>query len=164
MNKLLLAGMITLMTLGCNKKKDTFSDRVVHIITQSGEPFDNCHFVAAPLTHGVMINGRGDSLDVMVIAKHIEGNLMEVKPLGTFSIIVDTIRTNYILAIPQKQAYQVMTISSFDDFVIRNNAAKVLIDQYYSNCYGLGKSRVAQWQNTNFANRYIDVFMQENQE
>lgn len=143
-------------TQGCDDK--AYSERAITILQEAGTPFENATYLASPLTHGIMQNGSGDSLHVVVIARNSGVSKMEVLPLATFRLRNGHLVRDIILATPAAPELQVIPTPTFEDFVIKNNAAKVLIDQYYSNYLGLGVTRVEEWKNAEMAKYKIDQF------
>ena len=155
---IVLFGIINL--IGCSEQK--YTERAIYILEETGTPFENAPYLSAPLTHGYMANNVGDSLHVLVISKHVGLDRMEVLPLGVFRLRNGSKVRDMILATPLNEDYQVIPTPTYEDFVIKNNAAKVLIDQYYSNYLGLGITRVEEWKNTEMANYKIDQFFKKN--
>lgn len=153
--------ILSLIIISCNSnktQKSEYSDQVVHIISNAGEPYLESSFLASPLVHGVMINDLGDSLDVFVLSRYSPEDKLEVSPLASFQILDGETSKNIVLATPSDPYYKVFKDMDFEEFVIENNAAKVLIDTYYSSYKGQGKTRVVNWANTSIADNMVVEF------
>ncbi len=159
---LLLLGSFIFNSCGYKQPKEgeaTYSKRAIHIISNAGEPYLDSSFLASPLIHGVMLNDEGDSLHVMVVGRYCNTDRLEIYPFASFQIIDGDTKMDIVLAFPQRVELKVYPDMDFQEFVIQNNAAKVLIDQYFSNYKGQGMTRVVNWNNAGMAANMIEEFM-----
>ena len=153
-----------LLIVSCTQKEERVKGPIVEIVSQAGDYFQETPFLPAPLTHGLLINEMNDTLNVFILAQHTNLKDMEIVPLGAFKIEEGGVSTTFLLAYPYDHNLSSMPVMSFNDFVIRNHSAKVIIDTYYSNYKGLGKTRVEEWQNTHMAQKIVDDFLKERHE
>jgi uncharacterized FAD-dependent dehydrogenase len=156
--RIILLCFTVLTLLSCKENENRQMGPVAEVVSQSGDYFQNSPFLPAPLTHGILVNEAQDTLNIMVLSVHTDITMIEIIPLGAFKILEDTLATQYILSYPYDTSYTSMPRMSYTDFVVKYNAAKVLIDNYFSNYKGLGKTRVIDWQNTHMAQKILDDF------
>ena len=141
------------------EEKQVLEGTNIEIISAAGQPFKEGAYLSSPLAHG-MLTSDNDTLNVLVVSKYDSKMNMVVQPLATFQIEEGDRKTPYVLAFPSDDKLLCMPRMSYNDFVIKNNSAKVIIDMYFSNYKGLGKSRVINWQNTHIAKKVLHDFNQ----
>jgi hypothetical protein len=159
MIKILLIISSTIFLLSCEEKV-VLEGTTIDIISAAGEPFKDGAYLSSPLAHGILTS-EDDTINVLVLSKFDNKSEMVVQPLATFQIEEQGKSIPYVLAFPSDDRLLSMPRMSYNDFVIKHNSAKVIIDMYFSNYKGLGKSRVINWQNTHIAKKVLHDFNQK---
>ena len=149
--------LIILVSISCSEA--TYTEKAVTMMSHAGQRFMHTDYIPAPFGHGYISNSKGDSLEVIVLGNTSDVDRIEIKPLSAFSLIHGSNQYQFIIALPLKTALQTMPLIGFRDFVVKENAAKVIIDQYLSNFKGLGQTRVTEWQSAEEAHDIINQFI-----
>lgn len=92
--------------------------------------------------------GDGDALDVLVIAAaQPTGTLMTIRPIAVLNLIDDGEIDTKIIAVPVDTSLQIIEVANFEDFLIKYNAGMRIIETWFLNYKGLGRTRLKNWGN-----------------
>lgn len=118
-------------------------DRIIDFLPYPG----NYGFIPSTMM-GEKDGGDGDALDVLVIAPpQKSGTLMAVRPIGALNLIDDGELDTKIIAIPVDSTLQLMQIDGFDDFLLKYNGAMRIIETWFLNYKGIGRTSLKGWEN-----------------
>ncbi len=96
--------------------------------------------------------GDGDALDVLVIASaQPTGTLLAIRPIGVLNLIDDGEIDTKIIAIPVDSSLQIIQVDGFEDFLIKYNAGMRIIETWFLNYKGLGRTKLKGWENEQHA-------------
>ncbi len=167
----LLLSFIVLITIivGCKKSVDGISvsgksgphfGAKVILLSKSGELFENNAFLPLPLNHAIMLNGAGDTLDVLIMAKPIEEDSTYVFPYGYFEVRDnDKMVRPFVFALPEDKGQMIMPREGFQEFMLNRYPIKQIIDTWFSNYKGQSNTRVQNWKETYFAEDFVKNFL-----
>jgi len=155
--------------MGCKKSVDGISvsgksgphfGAKVFMVSKSGELFENNAFLPLPLNHAILVNGVGDTLDVLIMAKPIEGDSTYVFPYGYFEVRDNekTVRP-FVFALPEDKNQMIMPREGFQEFMLNRYPIKQIIDTWFSNYKGQSNTRVQNWKETYFAEDVVKNFL-----
>jgi len=92
--------------------------------------------------------GDGDALDVLVIAAaQPTGTLIAIRPIAVLNLIDDGAIDTKIIAVPSDTSLQIIQVANFEDFLIKYNAGMRIIETWFLNYKGLGRTRLKSWEN-----------------
>lgn len=92
--------------------------------------------------------GDGDALDVLVIAAaQPTGTLMAIRPIAVLNLMDDGEIDTKIIAVPADTSLQIIQVANFEDFLIKYNAGMRIIETWFLNYKGLGRTRLKNWEN-----------------
>lgn len=96
--------------------------------------------------------GDGDALDVLVIAPtQPTGALLAIRPIGVLNLMDDGELDTKIIAIPVDTSLQIIQVDGFEDFLIKYNAGMRIIETWFLNYKGLGRTKLKGWKNEQHA-------------
>jgi len=96
--------------------------------------------------------GDGDALDVLVIAAaQPTGTLMAIRPIATLNLIDDGEIDTKIIAVPADSTLQIIQVKGFEDFLIKYNAGMRIVETWFLNYKGLGRTKLKGWENEHHA-------------
>jgi len=96
--------------------------------------------------------GDGDALDVLVIAPaQPTGTLMAIRPIAVLNLMDDNEIDTKIIAIPADTSLQIVKVKNFEDFLIQYNGAMRIIETWFTNYKGLGRTQLKNWENEHHA-------------
>jgi len=105
--------------------------------------------------------GDGDALDVLILGQSVtSGTVVEFAPIGLLKLLdageVDT----KVIGVPISDDLRVMDISSFQDFLIRYDSARRIIEEWFLHYKGYGVMEVEGWDDEAAARAYIREWAQ----
>lgn len=101
--------------------------------------------------------GDGDALDILVIAEHLEtGTVVVVKPIATLLLSDDDELDTKIIAVPVDSSLQIISANDYMDFMTRYYGAANIIQNWFLNYKGQGKTTLIGWQDEQFARAEIN--------
>jgi len=96
--------------------------------------------------------GDGDALDVLVLGQaQPTGTILAIRPIATLNLIDDNEIDTKIIAVPVDTSLQIMKVDNFEDFLLRYNGAMRVIETWFTNYKGLGRTRLKNWENEHHA-------------
>ena len=106
--------------------------------------------------------GDGDALDILVIAESVEtGDTISVIPIGALMLKDGEAIDTKIIAVPFDPAKRVMDATDFETFAVKYSSAKNIIENWFLNYKGLGKTEMVGWRNGTFAMTEIKKWRKE---
>lgn len=104
--------------------------------------------------------GDGDALDILVISETLPtGAAIETIPIGALMLKDrDEIDTK-IIAVPVDSSLRVIQATNFKDLLIDYNTAKYIIELWFLNYKGLGKTDLIGWRDERAAMDEIERWM-----
>ncbi len=92
------------------------------------------------------LGGDGDPLDVLVMSSAVpEGTVMEVEPIGMLELIDGGELDTKLIAVPIDPAYKVMDVENFQDFLLRYDGARRIVETWFLQYKGVGKTELKAW-------------------
>lgn len=127
-------------------------DRVINFLPYPG----NYGFI--PSTHmDEDQGGDGDALDILVISESVAtGDTIAVIPIGALMLNDGGEIDTKIIAVPADPAKRVMDVTDFETFSVKYSMAKNIIENWFLNYKGLGKTELIGWRNGSFALKEIE--------
>lgn len=121
--------------------------RVINFLPYPG----NYGFI--PGTKMAATQGRnGDALDVLLIAAHLPtGTVVEIQPIAILFLEDNGEADHKIIAIPADESIRTITATNFMDFLVEQDAAKKIIEDWFLNYKGWGKMRMIGWESEEVA-------------
>ena len=96
--------------------------------------------------------GDGDALDVLVIAAaQPTGTLLAIRPIGVLNLMDDGELDTKIIALPVDTSLQIIQVDGFEDFLIKYNGGMRIIETWFLNYKGLGRTKLKGWENEQHA-------------
>ena len=122
-------------------------DRVIRFLPYPG----NYGFI--PSTHlDAERGGDGDPLDVLVIGEsRPTGAVLEAIPIGVLRLRDRGEIDDKIIAVPADSSARTLDVTNFRDFLIRQDPAKRIIEEWFLNYKGLGAVELVGWEDEHFA-------------
>ncbi len=147
---------VCLSLMVCTPAKDDIVNSqgiLIKISNSAGDDFSyevngQWRFYAGyPFNHSELSNSM-HSCDLMVVSKKLErGKYVRVRPIARMNLKnADNSRNTVIIAIPDKQDLQINDVNDYTSFMVNQFAIKQIIENWYSNRYGLQGSLVEGWQ------------------
>lgn len=91
--------------------------------------------------------GDGDALDVLVLAPpQKSGTLMAIRPVACLHLIDDGELDTKIIAVPVDSTQQLMQIENFGDLLLKYNGAMRIIETWFLNYKGIGRTTLKSWE------------------
>lgn len=130
-----------------NDQNEDGSTRVISFLPYPG----NYGFIPGTLMDRER-GGDGDPLDILLISESlITGSVVPVIPIGALLLRDRGELDTKIIAIPAASSKQVMSPTDFLDFAIHYDAAKQIIESWFLNYKGPGKTELIRWEDENYA-------------
>ena len=96
--------------------------------------------------------GDGDALDILVISESLNtGDTISVLPIGTLMLNDGGETDTKIIAVPSDPAKRVMEVTDFETFSVKYSMEKNIIENWFLNYKGLGKTEMIGWRKGTFA-------------
>lgn len=96
--------------------------------------------------------GDGDALDILVISESINtGDTISVLPIGTLMLNDGGEIDTKIIAVPSDPLRRVMHVTDYETFAVKYSTAKNIIENWFLNYKGLGKTELIGWRNGTYA-------------
>jgi len=111
-------------------------------------------FLAYPANYGFIPStfsnpekgGDGDALDVMVLSSTIpSGEIIEIIPIGMLKLIDAGEEDFKVIAIPADKNLRTISAENYKDFVNRYNAAKQILESWFSNYDPADETQIQGW-------------------
>lgn len=101
--------------------------------------------------------GDGDALDILVIGEAVpSGTILKAIPIGTLKLRdrgeVDT----KIIAVPADETKRTMKVADFQTFLLQYDAAKQIIEDWFLNYKGFGKTEFIGWEDETYVWKEIE--------
>lgn len=91
--------------------------------------------------------GDGDPLDVILMsAAQPTGTVISIKPIGMLELIDGGELDTKLIAIPADTSLQVIQPRDFQDFLIRYDGARRIIETWFLQYKGIGQTKMKAWQ------------------
>lgn len=91
--------------------------------------------------------GDGDPLDVILMsAAQPTGTVLSIKPIGMLELIDGGELDTKLIAIPADSSLQVIHPQDFQDFLIRYDGARRIIETWFLQYKGIGQTKMKAWQ------------------
>ena len=104
--------------------------------------------------------GDRDALDILLISESLEtGSVVEVKPIAALMLKDRGEIDTKIIAIPVDSFRQVMAVRDFQHFLIEYDAAKKILEDWFLNYKGFGKTEFIGWKDDVYAIREINKWI-----
>ena len=96
--------------------------------------------------------GDGDALDILVISESLKtGDTISVIPIATLMLNDGGEIDTKIIAVPSDPAKRVMDVTDFETFSVKYSMAKNIIENWFLNYKGIGKTEMIGWRNGTYA-------------
>lgn len=107
--------------------------------------------------------GDGDPLDILVIAPYQRtGSVMQVHLIGALQLLDDGELDMKIIAIPADSAKQVLSVTDYPDLAVRYQPVLRIIETWFTNYKGPGRTELIGWQDELFARREVEKWQVNN--
>jgi len=101
--------------------------------------------------------GDGDALDILVIAESLEtGTKLAVQPIAALLLEDNGELDTKIIAVPVDSFLNVIDAKDFSSFTVEYNAAQSIIQDWFLNYKGVGKTKMIGWRNERYAMMEIE--------
>lgn len=106
--------------------------------------------------------GDGDALDVLVLGESMPTkSVVATIPIGVLLLRDNNEIDSKIIAVPADSTQQIMQITDYQDFLIKYDAAKRQIEQWFLNYKGTGKMQFIAWKDDKYARQEIEKWLLE---
>ena len=127
-------------------------DRVVEFLPYPG----NYGFIPSTLMDKKR-GGDGDALDVLIIGESKPtGSVVGVRPIATLLLLDGGEIDTKIIAIPTDSSAQIIQPADFQEFIVRYDAVRMIIEKWFLNYKGAGIMKLLGWQDDGYALREIE--------
>ena len=104
--------------------------------------------------------GDGDPLDILVICEQTPAKtIIETIPIATLRLLDDGEIDTKIIAVPAAPKLRVIQATSYQDFIIKYDAARAIIEQWFLSYKGVGRTELLGWNDEQYAMRIIRQWM-----
>lgn len=101
--------------------------------------------------------GDGDALDVLVLCESLAtGTVLETKIIAALLLRDQQEIDTKIIAIPVDPQLRVFDIDNFQDFLLRQDAAKRIIENWFLHYKGANQVELIRWENDQYALQEIE--------
>lgn len=101
--------------------------------------------------------GDGDPLDVLVLCEQLPtGSRIQVRPIGALLIRDDGEIDTKIIAVPSDSSLRVFDVDSYLDFALEYDAARSIIETWFLNYKGAGRTKLLRWEDEAYARREVE--------
>jgi len=91
--------------------------------------------------------GDGDPLDVILMCASLPtGSVVSIKPIGMLELIDRGELDTKLIAIPADTSLQVIQPEDFQDFIIKYDGARNIIETWFMQYKGVGQTKMKSWQ------------------
>ncbi len=98
------------------------------------------------------LGGDGDALDVLLIAEHLPtGAIVEARPIAALRLSDAGEIDTKIIAIPVNPDQQLISAGNFVEFMLEYDAARLILEEWFLNYKGLGRTELLGWENETYA-------------
>lgn len=105
--------------------------------------------------------GDGDALDVLVLGTQMPtGSIAKIRPIGTLLLMDNGEIDTKIIAIPLDEKEQIIKARYFQDFIIEYDAAKRIIEEWFTHYKGMNKTKLIRWEDEDYALKEIEKWKQ----
>ncbi len=126
-------------------------DRIIEFLPYPG----NYGFIPSTLMDEAR-GGDGDPLDVLVIASSVPtGSLMEVELLGALKLRDQGELDTKLIALPLEKEDRIIQPDDFQDFLIRYDEVRRIIEQWFTAYKGRGQVEMLGWEDEQFAKQEV---------
>ena len=130
-----------------NDTLETGDTRVIGFLPYPG----NYGFVPSTLMDAAR-GGDGDPLDVLVISESVPtGTLLTVRPIAALLLRDRGEIDTKIIAVPTNERLQVFRAENYLDFALEHDAARSIIELWFLNYKGPGKTELLRWEDERYA-------------
>lgn len=96
--------------------------------------------------------GDGDALDVLVLSESVPtGTVLTTRPIGAIRFRDSGEIDTKIIAIPIDSTQRIIQADQFIDFLIKYDAAKKIIEDWFLNYKGYGAMELIEWRDEKYA-------------
>ena len=96
--------------------------------------------------------GDGDALDIILISESLEtGTVIEVRPIAAMLLIDNGELDTKLVAVPIDSAQQVFQVADYQSFMINNDPARRILEDWFLNYKGFGEMQLAGWRDEHYA-------------
>lgn len=104
--------------------------------------------------------GDGDALDILLIAESMErGAVVEVLPIGALLLEDNGELDTKIIAVPVDTLQNVIDARSYQVFMIDYDAAKRIIEEWFTHYKGHSQVKLIGWKDENYAWREVEKWI-----
>lgn len=126
-------------------------DRIIDFLPYPG----NYGFIPSTLMDKAR-GGDGDALDILVIGEtEATASVLEVLPIAALLLNDDDEIDTKIIAVPLDEEKRIIKATNFQDFLITYDAAKQIIENWFLNYKGFGRTKLIGWENETYAQQEI---------
>jgi inorganic pyrophosphatase len=126
-------------------------DRVVDFLPYPG----NYGFIPGTLMEEAR-GGDGDPLDVLVLCPSLPtASLVKIKPIAALLLEDNGEIDTKIIAIPAEPAVRSLQAANFLDFILKYDAARLIVEEWFLSYKGDGQTRLLRWEDEDYALREI---------
>ncbi len=127
-------------------------DRVIDFLPYPG----NYGFIPGTLMDEAR-GGDGDPLDVLVLCPSMPtASVVNIKPIAALVLEDNGEIDTKIIALPADPAARSLQADSFIDFMLRYDAARLIIEEWFLSYKGDGQTRLRRWEDEAYALREIN--------
>lgn len=101
--------------------------------------------------------GDGDALDILVIGEAVPtGSVIKAIPIGTLKLRDKGEEDTKIIAIPANEMQRTMKVTDFQSFLLEYDAAKQIVEDWFLNYKGFGKTEFIGWEDESYVWKEIE--------
>ncbi|RME94428.1 MAG: inorganic diphosphatase [Bacteroidetes bacterium] len=122
-------------------------DRVIRFLPYPG----NYGFIPGTLLDKSR-GGDGDALDIIVLGEAVaSGTVLRVRPIGAMVLEDHGERDTKIVAVPAVPDAVNLGVDNFLDFAVNYDAARRILEDWFTHYKGSGRVKFLRWEDENFA-------------
>lgn len=96
--------------------------------------------------------GDGDALDVLLIGPALEtGRVVQAQPIATLLLSDSGEIDTKLIAIPVDESMRAMKVNNFQEFLIEYDAAKRIVEEWFTHYKGHGVVQFLGWEDDKYA-------------
>lgn len=123
------------------------------------------HFLPYPANYGFIPSTKvdlsdgsdGAPLDILVLCESVPtGTVLETQVIAALLLQEGTKKETKIIAIPSDPKLQVFPIENFKTFLLQQDAAKRIIEDWFLNYKGAHQIQLIRWEDDNYAWKEIE--------
>lgn len=101
--------------------------------------------------------GDGDALDILVLCESVPtGTVLETRVIASLLLRDNQEIDTKIIAVPVDPALQVFQIDNFQDFLLHQDAARRIIEEWFLHYKGLNQVELIRWEDDQYALQEIE--------